>query len=139
MNHDHFQPETLYDLLGGDVGVRRLVDHFYDVMDRDPHAEIIRRMHPEDLVDSRDKLYEFLSGWTGGPALYHEKRGHPRLRLRHLPFSIGTPEAAQWLYCMSVACRELDVPPAVEQRLMQGLTMTAHHLVNRGDTTNRND
>lgn len=124
-------PETLYDLLGGDAGVRRLVDRFYDVMDRDPAVRTIRDMHPEDLSESRDKLYEFLSGWTGGPALYQEKRGHPRLRFRHLPFSIGQPEAAQWLYCMNVALRELQVPDAAGQRLMQGLTMTANHMINR--------
>ncbi|HEX6928302.1 MAG TPA: group II truncated hemoglobin [Gammaproteobacteria bacterium] len=126
-----FDVETLYVQLGGNAGVRLLVDRFYDVMDRDPAAKGIRDMHPEDLAESRDKLHEFLSGWTGGPALYQEKRGHPRLRLRHLPFSIGKPEAAQWLYCMSVACRELRIPAAVEERLMQGLTMTANHMINR--------
>lgn len=131
MNHDHFQPETLYDLLGGDAGVRQLVDRFYDIMDREPEVAIIRDMHPADLAESRDKLYEFLSGWMGGPALYHEKRGHPRLRFRHLPFSIGSPEAAQWLYCMNEALRELQVPDAVAQRLMEGLTMTARHMINR--------
>lgn len=126
-----FQPETLYDLLGGDTGVRQLVDRFYDVMDRDPAAAVIRDMHPDDLSESRDKLYEFLSGWMGGPDLYHQKRGHPRLRFRHLPFSIGKPEAAQWLYCMNVAIRELRIPEAAGQRLMQGLAMTANHMINR--------
>lgn len=133
MNPNHFQAETLHELLGGDGGVRRLVDRFYDVMDRDPQARTIRELHPPDLAESRDKLYEFLSGWTGGPALYHEKRGHPRLRLRHLPFSIGRPEAAQWLYCMNVALRELEVPVPAAERLMQGLTMTAGHMINRMD------
>lgn len=126
-----FEPETLYDLIGGDIGVRRLVDRFYDVMDRDPAARVIRDMHPDDLGESRDKLHEFLSGWMGGPALYQEKRGHPRLRFRHLPFSIGDAEAAQWLYCMNEALRELQVPHAAAQRLMQGLTMTARHMINR--------
>lgn len=126
-----FQPETLYDLVGGDAGVRRIVDTFYDVMDRDPEAATVRDMHPADLTESRQKLYEFLSGWMGGPALYQEKRGHPRLRFRHLPFSIGSAEAAQWLYCMNVALRELKVPDAAGERLMQGLTMTARHMINR--------
>lgn len=62
-----FVPETLYDLLDGDAGVHRLVDRFYDIMDRDPAAETVRDMHPEDLAESRNKRYEFLSGWTGGP------------------------------------------------------------------------
>ena len=131
MNHDHFQPETLYDLLGGDAGVRQLVDHFYDIMERDPDARVIRDMHPRDLAESRDKLYEFLCGWMGGPALYQEKRGHPRLRFRHLPFSIGSAEASQWLYCMNEALREMQMPDAAAQRLMQGLTMTARHMINR--------
>lgn len=132
-NGKQFQPETLYDLVGGDAGVRRIVDRFYDVMDREPEAATIRAMHPGDLSESRDKLYEFLSGWLGGPNLYHEKRGHPRLRYRHLPFSIGKVEAAQWLWCMNLALHELDVPKAVGERLMQGLTMTARHMVNRPD------
>ncbi|HLU62683.1 MAG TPA: group II truncated hemoglobin [Gammaproteobacteria bacterium] len=126
-----FSPQTLYELLGGAEGVRALVDAFYDVMDRDPRAQEIRAMHPADLAESRDKLYEFLSGWTGGPALYHERRGHPRLRFRHLPFPIGRDQAAQWLYCMNVAIQERGIPPHVEERLMQGLTMTAHHMINR--------
>lgn len=126
-----FSPQTLYELLGGAEGVRALVDAFYDVMDRDPRAQEIRAMHPADLAESRDKLYEFLSGWTGGPALYHERRGHLRLRFRHLPFPIGRDQAAQWLHCMNVAIQERGIPPHVEERLMQGLTMTAHHMINR--------
>lgn len=126
-----YQPETLYDPLGGDAGVRQLVDRFYDVMERDPQARAVRDMHPENLDESRDKLYEFLSGWMGGPALYQEKRGHPRLRFRHLPFSIGKREAAQWLYCMNVAIRDLQIPAAVAERLMQGFTLTANHMINR--------
>lgn len=126
-----FTPRTLHELLGGAEGVRALVDAFYDVMDRDPRAQEIRAMHPADLAESRDKLYEFLSGWTGGPALYHEKRGHPRLRFRHLPFPIGRDQAAQWLYCMQVAIRERRLAPDIEERLMQGLTMTAQHMINR--------
>lgn len=124
------QPDALYDLIGGDAGLRQLVDRFYDVMERDPQAGAVRGLHPRDLGESRDRLHEFLSGWTGGPALYQEKRGHPRLRFRHLPFSIGKREAAQWLYCMNVAIRELQIPTAVEERLMQGLAMTASHLIN---------
>jgi hemoglobin len=126
-----FQPETLHQQLGDGERLRELVDRFYDIMDRDPAAAAIRDMHPDDLTESRLKLYEFLSGWTGGPNLYVEKRGHPRLRFRHLPFSIGKPEAAQWLYCFNKAIRELDIPAAVEERLMQGLTMTANHMINR--------
>jgi hemoglobin len=94
---------TLYDKLGGDAEVRALVDRFYDAMERLPEAATIRAMHPNNLAGSREKLYEFLSGWLGGPQLYIQRRGHPRLRARHLPFAIATPEAAAWMLCMAEA------------------------------------
>lgn len=128
-----YEAKPLYELLGGDAGVRALVDRFYDVMDRDPAAAVIRDMHPEDLSESRDKLHEFLSGWLGGPKLYQRKHGHPRLRMRHLPFSIGRLEAAQWLYCMNIALNELNVEHETGERLMQGLAMTARHMINRAE------
>ncbi|MGA7949976.1 MAG: group II truncated hemoglobin, partial [Thiobacillaceae bacterium] len=90
-------PQTPYDVVGGDAGVRRLVDRFYDLMDELPEAYAIRKLHPEDLSGSRDKLYWFLSGWLGGPQHYVERFGHPFLRARHLPFSIGATERDQWL------------------------------------------
>jgi hemoglobin len=83
-------PPTLYDLLGGEPEathkIREIVEAFYDVMDSDEKAKTIRLMHPEDLTSSREKLFMFLSGWTGGPQLYIERYGHPFLRRRHLPF-----------------------------------------------------
>lgn len=121
----------LYDRLGGDAGIRKLVDTFYDVMDADPRAAPIRAMHPEDLAQSREKLYLFLSGWAGGPALYNEKYGHPRLRARHLPFSIGDDEAAQWLYCMDIALKRCEIAPETGEWMMRSLTMTAMHMRNR--------
>lgn len=105
-----FGPEhTPYDAIGGDARVRALVDAFYDVMDEDDAYRVIRDLHPDDLGESRDKLYEFLSGWMGGPNLYIAKRGHPRLRMRHMPFAIGERERDQWLACMSHAMDALDV------------------------------
>jgi len=98
-------PEMIpYDALGGEAVVRQLVDHFYDLMDTLPEAYIIRTLHPEDLSHSREKLFEFLCGWLGGPQYYVEKYGHPRLRARHLPFAIGEPERDAWLLCMQQAC-----------------------------------
>ena len=75
---------------------------------RDAHARVepeaagIRAMHPEDLQGSRDKLFMFLSGWLGGPDLFVEKFGHPRLRGRHMPFAIGTSERDQWVALRAV-------------------------------------
>lgn len=122
---------VLYDRLGGETGIRNLVDAFYDVMNTDPRAAPIRAMHPEDLAQSREKLYLFLSGWAGGPALYNEKHGHPRLRYRHMTFSIGNEEAAQWLYCMDAALKQCGVEAETGEWMMRSLTMTAMHMRNR--------
>lgn len=122
---------TLYDKLGGDAGIRAIVDAFYDAMDSEARAAPVRAMHPADLTESREKLYLFLSGWAGGPALYNEKHGHPRLRYRHLPFSIGDEEAAQWLFCMDIALRRRGIDAETGEWMMRSLTMTAMHMRNR--------
>ncbi|MCA9713155.1 MAG: group II truncated hemoglobin, partial [Myxococcales bacterium] len=100
---------TPYEQLGGDDAVRRLVDAFYDHMDQDPEYALIRDLHPPTLAGSREKLYLFLSGWLGGPPLYIQRHGHPRLRARHLPFSIGARERDQWLACMTRALDDVGV------------------------------
>src|SRR5690554_3777587 len=110
---------THYDLLGGAEGVRRLVDRFYDIMDSAPEAATIRKLHAASLKQSREKLYSFLSGWTGGPPLYVQKFGHPRLRMRHLPFSIGVKERDEWLWCMNRALAEHDMPDDLREYLRE--------------------
>ncbi|MDX1454198.1 MAG: group II truncated hemoglobin [Gammaproteobacteria bacterium] len=127
------QQDTPYARIGGEAGTRELVDRFYDAMDRLDKAATIRAMHPEDLAESRDKLYLFLSGWLGGPALYNQIHGHPRLRYRHLPFSIGEREAAEWLLCMATALEEMQLDDFLRERLMQSFAMTAHHMRNRAE------
>ena len=112
-----FKDVSLYQLLGGETGLRALVDRFYDVMDSSPEAARIRAFHAKSLKQSREKLFMFLSGWSGGPQLYVEKFGHPRLRMRHLPFSIGTVERDQWLWCMNKALEESQVDPRVVEFL----------------------
>jgi hemoglobin len=104
---------SLYDLIGGEMGLRSLVDRFYDIMDSAPEAAGIRALHPKNLTTSREKLFMFLSGWAGGPALYAEKYGHPRLRQRHMHFSIGNAERDQWLWCMNKALDESQLHPLV--------------------------
>lgn len=105
-----FGPDnTPYDALGGDAAVRRLIDTFYDHMDTDPAFAGIRALHPDDLSTSREKLYEFITGWLGGPPLYVNKHGHPRLRARHAPFPIGESERDQWLACMKRALDDCNV------------------------------
>lgn len=122
---------TLYDQLGGDGVVRALVDRFYDEMDRAPAARTIRAMHPPDLAESRDKLYWFLSGWLGGPQLYVERKGHPRLRARHLPFAVDDDAATQWMACMRVALTETVADPALRESLDGPLDRLAAHMRNR--------
>lgn len=108
---------SLYDLLGGETGVRSLVDRFYDLMDSAPEARDIRALHAPSLKGSRDKLFMFLSGWSGGPPLYMQKFGYPKLRMRHLPFSIGERERDQWLWCMDRAIDAGEYHPAVVEHL----------------------
>jgi hemoglobin len=106
------QKTTPYQRLGGERAVRELVHRFYEIMDTLPEAYGIRKLHPQDLASSEDKLFMFLSGWLGGPQLFVEKFGHPRLRARHLPFAIGAEERDQWMLCMRQAMDELidDAP-----------------------------
>jgi len=124
--------ESPFDLLGGGAGVRALVDRFYDLMDLDPGYAGIRRLHPATLDGSRDKLFWFLCGWLGGPDLYQQRFGHPRLRARHLPYSIGVAERDQWMACMQQALAETGADPALAQRLRTAFFNTADWMRNQG-------
>jgi len=124
---------TPYELIGGDTKVRALIDRFYDLMDTVPEFYVIRRLHPEKLSGSRDKLYMFLSGWMGGPQLYAEKFGHPMLRARHLPFPIGIAERDAWLTCMRQAMLDTGVEESLLDFLMQSLSGTADWMRNKAE------
>jgi hemoglobin len=123
---------SAYEWLGGDTAVRALVDRFYDLMDLEPGYAELRLAHGNTLAEARDKLYWFLSGWLGGPNLYIERFGHPRLRARHLPFSIGIIERDQWLACMDQAMGEVGVDAALRERLQQAFFQTADWMRNKG-------
>lgn len=125
------ETETTYSRLGGETGVRQLVDRFYDRMAELPAAETVLKMHPADLSDSRDKLFKFLSGFFGGPSLYIKQYGHPMLRARHLPFSIGEAERDQWLLCMNQAIDELVDDPQLATQLKTSFFRTADHMRNK--------
>jgi len=122
---------SLYDLLGGETGVRTLVDRFYDLMDSSPEAKDVRALHAASLKQSREKLFMFLSGWSGGPSLYIEKFGHPRLRQRHMPFTIGERERDQWLWCMNRAVDAGDFSPAVVEHLKSRFAEIADFMRNQ--------
>lgn len=122
---------TPFELLGGDAGIRRLVERFYDLMDSSPEAADVRALHAQSLKSARQKLYLYLTGWTGGPPLYEEKYGHPRLRMRHLPFHIGTTERDQWLWCMDKALSEQEMPETLRAHLTERLHALADHMRNQ--------
>ena len=127
-------PQSLFDLLGGDPEatnqIRAIVEAFYDVMDSDEKAKTIRLMHPEDLTSSREKLFMFLTGWTGGPQLYIERYGHPFLRRRHLPFKIGEEERDQWIYCMTKGLLNLKMEEEKIKALLNALYPIADFMRN---------
>ena len=128
---DQDNAPTQYDIIGGETRLRELVDRFYDLMDLEPQFAALRAMHPPSLDGSRDKLFWFLCGWSGGPNHYIERFGHPRLRARHLPFSIASTERDQWLRCMALAMHELDMPEALQERLIHSFFQTADWMRNR--------
>jgi hemoglobin len=109
------------------------VDRFYDLMDELPEAYGIRKFHPEDLSGSRDKLYWFLSGWLGGPQHYVERFGHPFLRARHLPFTIGAAERDQWLMCMRQAVEEQIHEGPFRDKLWEAIISLADHMRNKSE------
>jgi hemoglobin len=123
---------TPYDRLGGEPGVRALVDRFYDLMELEPAYAGIRALHPSDMAGSRDKLHWFLCGWLGGPNLYIERFGHPRLRARHLPYAIGLAERDQWMACMTQAMQDEGVDDTLAQRLTEAFFGTADWMRNKG-------
>lgn len=126
--HPWGDASTPYEELGGEATLRKLVDRFYDRIDAEsPH---LRAMHPADDTNSRRNLFEFLSGWMGGPGLYEQRKGHPRLRMRHLPFAIGRPEAEAWMACMRGALDDVGVGGPLRRYLETRLEQNAQHVRN---------
>jgi hemoglobin len=123
---------TFFELLGGHTEViRALVERFYDIMDSDDRAAGIRALHPQELTSSREKLFMFLTGWSGGPQLYIERYGHPFLRRRHLPFAIGESERDQWMYCMIKSMHDIGLEEPVITKLSAALWDVADFMRNQ--------
>ncbi len=129
---NQINPENLniYAALGGEQRLSELVNRFYDHMETLAETQPIRKMHAKSLKVSREKLFMFLSGWLGGPDLYIEKYGHPMLRRRHMPFSIGAKESQQWLLCMQKAMDELSIDGDLRTTLDRSFYQTAVHMHN---------
>ena len=122
---------THYGRLGGEKTLRELVDRFYDLMDSRPDTVELRKIHAPDLSDARNKLFMFLSGWLGGPSLYIEKYGHPRLRQRHMPFKIGERERDQWMLCMNQAMQDMNLDDGLKKELYAAFYKTADFMRNQ--------
>ena len=121
---------TIYELLGGEAGIRRLVDTFYAVMDSDPVYGPLRRMHQPDLGPMRVSLFEYLSGWLGGPPLFVERHGSPCISHAHQPFTIGAAARDMWVDCMTQAMDESGVQLRYREVLMPALERMAEMMRN---------
>ena len=123
---------SLYEAIGGEAAIRRLVHRFYELMDTLPEAKAARAIHPPSLAKSEEKLFEYLTGWLGGPPLYVTKYGHPRLRARHLHAPIGEPEIVAWLLCFETALAEAVPDERVREAMLPQVRQLAMHMGNRG-------
>ncbi|HEY8372301.1 MAG TPA: globin [Pseudonocardiaceae bacterium] len=121
-------PENFYQAVGGEETFRRIVSRFYAEVAKD---ELLRPMYPEeDLGPAEERLRLFLMQYWGGPHTYSERRGHPRLRMRHAPFRIGPAERDAWLRCMRIAVDEAGLEERHREQLWQYLEMAANSLMN---------
>jgi hemoglobin len=128
MSEDSF---TLYEAIGGEPVVRALTTRFYELMDTLPEAARCRAVHPASLEGSREKLYEYLTGYLGGPQLYTEKRGHPRLRSRHFDAAIGPAERDEWLLCFRRAMEDTIANEKLQAIIWDPVERLAHHMQNK--------
>jgi hemoglobin len=129
ITNDQFA-KSHFELVGGQAAVDRIVDIFYLRMETLPEAASVRALHSPDLNRSKAVLKEYLAEWLGGPPLYSQARGQPRLRMRHLPFWIGALERDAWMLCMTAAMREVVGPNRLCELLLQMLSKTAHRMRN---------
>jgi len=126
------EPEqTPYDMIGGEATVRRIVERFYDIMDSAPEAARIRAMHAADLSPMRERLFEFLSGWLGGPPLYFQRPDHKCIVSAHKAFSIGDAERDEWMMCMRRALEDCAVSEDVRKLLDPAFLRMANAFRNR--------
>ena len=120
-----------YAALGGEAMVRALVARVYVLMDILPEAAACRAVHPPSLVRAEEKLFEYLTGWLGGPPLYTDKYGHPRLRSRHFVAPIGAAEVEGWLLCFHQAWNEIVPPSLVADSILEKIDGLGWHMANK--------
>ena len=124
---------TLYEAIGGDATVRKLTHRFYELMDTLPEAMNCRAIHPPSLEGSEAKLYDYLTGYLGGPPLYVEKYGHPRLRSRHFGAAIGPAERDEWMLCFRRAMEETIDNPKLRDIVWPPIERLAFHMQNKDE------
>lgn len=127
--HPWGQADTPYEELGGEEGTRDLAEAFYDVIEKE--SPTLREMLPSNTRNTRQKFFMYLSGWLGGPPLYENRWGHPRLRMRHLPFPIGDQEAIEWMRCMRIALDRAKVEEPLRSFLVERFEPLAQHMRNQ--------
>jgi hemoglobin len=131
-SEDEVRPQhaTPFEWIGGEEKVKALVERFYDLMDLEPKYAALRATHGTELERARQNLFWFLCGWLGGPQHYTDRFGHPRLRMRHMPFKIGVLERDQWLACMDQAMGEVGIDETLRARLKESFFQTADWMRN---------
>lgn len=122
---------TLYEAIGGDPTVRALTKRFYALMDTLPQAARCRAIHPPELSGSEAKFYDYLTGYLGGPPIYVEKYGHPRLRSRHFSAEIGPAERDEWMLCFRMAMEETIENPKLREIIWPPIERLALHMQNK--------
>ena len=122
--------DTPFEWIGGEPRVQLLVDRFYDLMDLEPGYLELRQAHGPELANARERLFMFLCGWLGGPDYYIEKHGHPRLRMRHMPYKINPDARDRWLGHMENAVDSLKLPPLQRETLLEYLERAAYAMTN---------
>lgn len=119
---------TLYEHVGGDQWFVDLVDRFFAEVEND---ELVRPMYPDDLAEPKENMVGFLVQFWGGPATYSERRGHPRLRMRHMPFPIGQAERDAWFRDIVVAVRAGGLDPDIERQVLDYFDNAATAMMNQ--------
>ncbi|WP_448212291.1 group II truncated hemoglobin [Colwellia sp. MEBiC06753] len=121
---------TLYNLIGGEAGTRTLANAFYDEMESNIHLQELLAIHKQPLDEIREKFFEYLSGWMGGPPLFEQKYGHPRLRQRHMHVTVTSKQAQLWMLCMNNALDSTVKDQALKHHLQQAFGQLAQHMIN---------
>jgi hemoglobin len=121
---------TPYILIGEEAGTRALANAFYDEMENNIHLKELLDVHQQPMDEIREKFFKYLSGWLGGPPLYENEYGHPRLRARHLHVKVTQKQSALWMLCMNNAINNTVNDEALKSYLRKAFGQLATHMVN---------